>query len=112
MHFFNQKTTEQIINTVSEFTGVTDEQMKSKKRNRTISDARKLAIKLLHAYTPLTWKEIGSTLSIDHSSALCAIKAADDLIETNQIFRNSYLNASRKLQQILDLAWCNTGPQF
>ena len=71
--------TDQIIQFVTERTGVTYEQMKSPRRHREWVQARQAAMWLLNEFTELSLKSIGQLFGgRDHSTVFHAIECVND----------------------------------
>jgi chromosomal replication initiation ATPase DnaA len=83
---------EQITMIVCQITGITREDIKSVSRERTIVEARMLAmafIKLYNKNMPL--KSIATQFGkADHSTVIYALNTVADLTKTNIKFRNTY----------------------
>lgn len=63
---------ENVMNTVSQVTGISRKQLKSKARKREIVRARYMAIGLIRKGTGLSQTVVGNIFSIDHSSVSAA----------------------------------------
>ena len=73
---------EKIVNAVSNFYNVSVENMKSKKRNDSIANARHVAIYLIRKYTDLPLKSIGEIFGRDYSTVISSISKVDLNIKT------------------------------
>ena len=73
---------EKILASVSRAYGVPADQMKSKKRTDTVTNARHVAIYLIKQLTELTLKEIGAIFGRDHSTVVFSIDKVEKSIKT------------------------------
>ena len=73
---------EKILSAVSRAYGVPADQMKSKKRTDTVTNARHVAIYLIKQLTELTLKEIGAIFGRDHSTVVFSIDKVEKSIKT------------------------------
>ena len=81
---------ELLLSNIHIVTGVSLELMQSDTTERKISDARKIFAKIARENYRYEWKDIGETICRDHSTAICARKEANNLISSNENFRNKY----------------------
>lgn len=70
----------------------TNEQIRSPKRNRPLSEARAIICHIFRQKTKLTLKEIGWTFlgGRDHTTVLNSLKIAKDLMDTDKSFIERY----------------------
>lgn len=88
LSFLNRQE-EPIINAVSEVTGITLQQIKSRSRLRGYVTARCLISHYLRKYTKMSLKEIGKTIgNLHYSTVIYNISIYDDLIQYDREFRN------------------------
>ena len=73
---------EKILTSVSKSYGVPVDQMKSKKRTDTVTNARHVAIYLIKQLTELTLKEIGAIFGRDHSTVISSVEKVENNIKT------------------------------
>ena len=73
---------EKILSAVSRAYGVPVDQMKSKKRTDSITNARHVAIYLIKQLTELTLKEVGAIFGRDHSTVVFSIDKVEKGIKT------------------------------
>ena len=73
---------EKILSVVTKHFGITNEDIKSKKRTENISNARHTAIYIIRNMTNLSLKEIGSIFGRDHATVLSSIGKIDTNIKT------------------------------
>ena len=73
---------EKILSVVTKHFGVTNEDIKSKKRTENISNARHTAIYIIRNMTNLSLKEIGNIFGRDHATVLSSISKIDTNVKT------------------------------
>ena len=73
---------EKILTSVIKSYGVPVDQMKSKKRTDTVTNARHVAIYLIKQLTELTLKEIGAIFGRDHSTVISSVEKVENNIKT------------------------------
>ncbi len=94
--------TELIVNEVSTFYKVSPKEIRSKKRNRSISLARQVAIYLLRDLTQMSFPEIGREMGgRDHSTAIYAFRTVDENRDSDAILSRDIEILRRKLLQSL-----------
>ncbi len=94
--------TELILNEVSAFYKVSPKEIRSKKRNRSISLARQVAIYLLRDLTQMSFPEIGREMGgRDHSTAIYAFRTVDENRDSDAILSRDIEILRRKLLQSL-----------
>lgn len=93
---------EQIVNLVSEVTGVTAEEMKKNSPTKALF-ARYVSIMMLHEaeYQP---GDIAPVFSIHRTSVYPAIKTIGSLLENNKPFKTMYLNCVGRRSEMEDAA--------
>ena len=79
-----------ILSNVSQCCMVTLDQLRSKKRQREIVEARQIYCKLAKKRTKYTLEQIGSAINKDHATVLHSVRTCNNLIETNINFKNKY----------------------
>jgi chromosomal replication initiation ATPase DnaA len=62
----------------------------TRSRVRRISDAKKIFCKLARERTNYSLAEIGKVLNNDHATVLHNIKQANNLLETDKVFKNDF----------------------
>jgi chromosomal replication initiator protein len=83
----NNKIAINIINAVSRLTGISYEEMKSKKRDRELVEARHVSMYFLRKFTTLSTTNIGKKFGgRDHSTVLHGLTKAEDLIQFDKQF--------------------------
>ena len=83
-------TVENIIQEVSNLYGVTAEDIRSKKRSQQISNARKVAIYLVHEITQMTLASIGEEFgNRDHSTIVYAVKYVEKNMKKDTNLRDA-----------------------
>tara|TARA_R110001599_G_scaffold178277_2_gene370744 strand:- start:109 stop:534 length:426 start_codon:yes stop_codon:yes gene_type:complete len=85
-----------VLNTVTNLTGITVEKMRSRTRVRGIVDVRQVAMYLVDKYTRLTLSKTGQLFNRDHATVLHSKNRVKDA-------KNGY---NEELRQIVDL--CET----
>ena len=88
---------EKILTSVSKSYGVPVDQMKSKKRTDTVTNARHVAIYLIKQLTELTLKEIGAIFGRDHSTVISSVEKVENNIKT---INNYEMEINRLLKEI------------
>jgi chromosomal replication initiator protein len=87
---------------VSAFYKVSPKEIRSKKRNRSISLARQVAIYLLRDLTQMSFPEIGREMGgRDHSTAIYAFRTVDENRDSDAILSRDIEILRRKLLQSL-----------
>ncbi|MBW3544042.1 MAG: chromosomal replication initiator protein DnaA [Bacteroidetes bacterium] len=88
-----------IQKTVSNFFSITAEQMKGKSRKREFVVARQVAMYFAKEYTTHSLKSIGAHFGgRDHSTVIHAVQAVNDLMETDNKFKSSIMELTKKLK--------------
>jgi chromosomal replication initiator protein len=82
-----QNSVDEIIQRVSNFTGISIEEMKGRSRKRPIVIARQVAMYLIHQNhfdkgEGVTWKFIAECLGREHATAMWSISVVKNAIET------------------------------
>ena len=75
-------TIDKIIDLISERYGVSEEELRSKKRTDNIAKARHLCIYLIRHLTDLSYSDVGKLFSRDHATAIASIKYVKGQIES------------------------------
>ena len=84
---------------VAEHYDIKVDKLQGKTRKREIVIARQLSMYLAKNFTTNSLKSIGSNFGgKDHSTVLYSIKAVQDLMDTDQIFRDTVIELERKVQ--------------
>ena len=90
---------EDVINTVCSYCKITKLELLERTRKMTIVDARKLVAKILRNKN-YTFSAIGRMLgNLDHASIIHYCRSAENLIQTDQVFRTSYENILEIINQ-------------
>jgi chromosomal replication initiator protein len=88
-----------IMKFVSEYFGVTIEQMKDKTRKREIVVARQVSMYFAKEYTNMSLKSIGSNFgNRDHSTVIHAIQSVNDLMDTDKKFNATMQDLMKKIK--------------
>lgn len=82
---------EKLFLILNQVTGVTEEQMRSPKRLRELSDARKIFILFLRRNTKLTTSKISSYLNRDHSTIVYALRETSKILDYDKDFKELYM---------------------
>jgi chromosomal replication initiator protein len=83
-------TIEKVINEVGSIYGLTNEEIRSKKRSANISTARQIAIFVVHKITGLSYTEIGKEFgNRDHSTVVYAVNKVKSMIAKDKAYRNT-----------------------
>jgi chromosomal replication initiator protein len=81
-------TVDEILNSISEFTGVAVDRIVGKRRDKATAEARRLAMYMLREDAHLTSARVGKALGgKDHSTVLYAQKRFEQLMETDTSVR-------------------------
>jgi chromosomal replication initiator protein len=90
---------ENVINTVCFYCKITKSELLERTRKMIIVDARKLVSKILRDRN-YTFSAIGRILgNLDHASIIHYCRSAENLIETDNVFRTSYENIVEIINQ-------------
>ena len=88
-----------IQNTVANYFKITKEKMKDKIRKKEIVIARQVAMYFSKDFTNHSLKSIGNHFGgRDHSTVIHAVQSVNDMIDTDNIFRNSIKDLKKKFQ--------------
>ena len=88
-----------IMKFVSEYFGVTIEQMKDKTRKREIVVARQVSMYFAKEYTNMSLKSIGSHFgNRDHSTVIHAIQSVNDLMDTDRKFNATMQDLIKRIK--------------
>ncbi|MBQ8920899.1 MAG: chromosomal replication initiator protein DnaA [Oscillospiraceae bacterium] len=92
-------TVERIISEVSNLYGVTAEDIRSKKRSQQISNARKVAIYLVHSITTMTLASIGEEFgNRDHSTIVYAVKYVENNMKKDSNLRDAIESITKTIR--------------
>ncbi len=84
----NHITLEDIIKVISKELNIKPSEIKSKKRNRNIVEARRIGIYLARTLTPNSMPQLASFFSMkDHTAVSHNMKKINEIIDTNEIFK-------------------------
>ena len=90
---------ENIAKLVAEHFDVPVEKLSSKTRKRSVVIARQLSMYLAKNYTKSSLKMIGDNFGgKDHSTVIYSIKAVNDLIDTDSIFKDTVAELEKKVE--------------
>lgn len=81
-------TIETILSEVSRTTGVSVEEIRSKKRTSSVSDARKMVFYILREVTDMSYEDIGKEFGRDHSTVIYNIREMSETIKTNSLLNS------------------------
>lgn len=88
-----------IIDIVSEVTGFSIHQLRSKTRKQELVFARAIAYKMIRIYTQLTLVNIGLEMGgRDHTTVLHGLEIYDQMFEQSRGFREMALDCDRKIK--------------
>ncbi len=88
---------EKILTTVSNYYSISVDNLKSKKRNETIANARHIAIYLIRKLTELPLKSIGEIFNRDYSTAISSISKVELNIKTKN---NTSMEIKKLIKEI------------
>jgi chromosomal replication initiator protein len=83
----NEKLTNQIMNIVCSITQMDWSELKSKCRKREINDVRQTAMWMIRKGTSMSFYDVGKVFNRHHSTVLHAIKAVENMIQTDRMYR-------------------------
>ena len=89
------------IRVVSELYGLTEREVRGRRRIRSVVDARQMAMRIVRETTSLSLHDIGTLFNRDHSTIIHAIKATENLLETSEQYRLDYEYAKNCYKQIV-----------
>ena len=89
------------IKVVSQLYGLTEREVRDKRRIRCVVDARYMAMRMVRETTSLSLNDIGTLFNRDHTTVIHAIKATEDLLETSEQYRLDYEYAKKCYKQIV-----------
>lgn len=76
-------TISRIVDEVSRTTGVSVEDIYSKKHNANVSDARKMCFYIIREVTDMSYKAIGNEFGKDHTTVIYNIQKIEEMIKTD-----------------------------
>lgn len=88
------------------FFGITEENIKSKKRLREFVEPRHTYLSLSHYFfskDKISYTKLASLVGGDHSSLIHAMKNVSNLCDTNKTFREKYLHLKEKIKDKIEL---------
>ena len=88
---------EKIIATVAKYYGINAEDIKSKKKNDTVANARHIAVYVIRKLTDLPFKKIGEIVGRDHSTVMSSISKVEINIKTK---KNTDADINRIIREI------------
>ena len=88
---------EKIIATVAKYYGINAEDIKSKKKNDTVANARHIAVYVIRKLTDLPFKKIGEIVGRDHSTVMSSINKVEINIKTK---KNTDSDINRIIREI------------
>ncbi len=88
---------EKILLVTSKYYGVSVEDIKSKKKNDTVANARHIAVYIIRQLTDLPFKKIGEIVGRDHSTVMSSISKVEINIKTK---KNTDLDIKRIIKDI------------
>lgn len=86
-----------ILNTVSEVTGVSVEDMLGKRRYREMADARMLAQYILRKDYQMPWRQMGKLFDCDHTNCVKNVDAMEDLLQYHTELSEAYTEIMTRL---------------
>ena len=85
-------TIRRIVEEVSRTTGISVEDIYSKKRNAEVSTARKMSFYIVRSITGMAYKSIGKEFNKDHSTVLYNIEEMERILATNPTLNSQVLD--------------------
>lgn len=92
-----QLTHEKIIKIVCSEFMVSENDLKSRAKNREIVMPRQISMHIIRESTTMGLKAIGDVFNRHHSTVISAINTVNDLIETDKNFKSKYEQIQRKI---------------
>jgi len=83
----NEKLTNEIMSVVCSITQMDWSELKSKCRKREINDVRQTAMWMIRKGTSMSFYDVGKVFNRHHSTVLHAVKAVENMIETDNMYR-------------------------
>jgi chromosomal replication initiation ATPase DnaA len=83
----NEKLTNEIMSVVCSITQINWSEMKGKCRKREINDVRQTAMWMIRKGTSMSFYDVGKVFNRHHSTVLHAVKAVENMIETDNMYR-------------------------
>jgi len=93
-----------IVAVVAEKMGVPVKQIYSRDRHEKIARARQLAMTLVHAEMKLSFNQVGKLFRRDHGTADSAVKAIENLVQTNYTFGRIVAGITTDVRAALSLS--------
>jgi len=79
-----------LLDTITEETGYDLNSLRSRKRDRELSEIRNIFVHIVYKLTSKSLSDIGRFISRDHSTIINSIKASNNLIDTHYNYRKLY----------------------
>jgi len=83
----NEKLTNEIMSVVCSITQMDWSEIKGKCRKREINDVRQTAMWMIRKGTSMSFYDVGKVFNRHHSTVLHAVKAVENMIETDNMYR-------------------------
>lgn len=83
-----EKQADKILRTVATHYGLLPDDIRGKKRDRQISEARRIAIYLIKKWSGYNWVETGKYISRDHSIIIFSCNKVEQQIQTDSEFKD------------------------
>jgi chromosomal replication initiator protein len=94
-------TVERVINEVTSIYGISEEDIRSKKRSADISTARQVAIFVVHKITKLSYVDIGKEFgNRDHSTIVYAVNKVKDIVAKDKAYRGTIEDIIKNIESI------------
>lgn len=93
---------DEISKAVVNETGVSLENLMSRKRTSEIVEARQIFFYLCDKFTDLTFTCIGKTLNRHHATVIYAVNRVPDLMTYDKMFKQKVLSLQNKIETILN----------
>ena len=92
--------TDEIIQIVSNVTGVSVENILIQDRYTPYADARKIAMSLCRDYTNSTWHNLRDVFKRDHATVIHACNETKRFLQVDSVFADKYLKAQREVRKL------------
>ena len=86
-----------IIKIITDYYGVTMEDLRSKRKSRDISIPRQVSMYLLRQYTDMTFDDIGDYLDKDHSTVMSGVRKIEKMIGQDPTTANTIDALSKRI---------------
>ena len=93
-------TINRIVDEVSRTTGVSVEDIYSKKRNAEVSDARKMCFYIIREVTNISYEDIGKEFNQNHSTVIYNVNKLSAILKQNSTLNSQVLDIINNIKDI------------